>query len=54
MLLKAEVKITSAFPTLFCTYQCNNDAQETSALEITSAAKKPISVESEHPAVTCH
>lgn len=35
MLLKVEVKITPAFPTLFCTYQCDNHAQETSALEIT-------------------
>lgn len=33
--LKVEVKITSAFPTLFYTYQCKTHAQETSAMEIT-------------------
>lgn len=49
-----EVKTTSAFPALFCTYQCNDHAQETSTLETTSAAEAPGSVESEHPAVTCH
>lgn len=52
-MLEVEVKITSAFPSLFYTYQYKNHAQETSAMEITSEAQKPSS-ESEHPEVTCH